>query len=92
MARGKRKLDAAPKLIILFNGVGVVIQNTQLRAEHSLANDYPHALHGNGSLWIVYADAKDQFGVVSRLKPLALFCGGYPERVGRLPMAFLPIV
>ena len=80
MASRKRNFDSAPKLIILFDGIGVIVENTEIVLTDPSTNKHPHPLDGYRFLFVVHRDTKDQLGKVSGLKRLPSLQIRKPER------------
>ena len=54
MASREREFDAAPKLIIFFDGVRVIVENTEVVLTDLSTNEHPHPLDRYGLLIVVY--------------------------------------
>ncbi len=92
VASRKRKLHATPKLIVLFDGVGVVVEDTKIAFPNPSTNEHPHALDGNSLLIIIYRDTEDQLRKVPRLKCLASLQIRKPERFRRFAVKSLTVL
>lgn len=83
VASSKWKLGATPKLFVLFDGIGVVVEHPEVvRADFSTDKD-PHPLDRYGLFVIVYRDAKNQLRKIARserLPPLGIGNVKVPRR------------
>jgi hypothetical protein len=51
--RGENGSSTPLQIVILFHGVRIIVEDGEIRFAHSLANDNPYALNGDGFLFIV---------------------------------------
>lgn len=61
MLRPKRQFYAAPKVVIFGNGTWIVVQDAEITVVDALTNQHPHALEGERLVFIINANAKNQF-------------------------------
>lgn len=92
VASRERKLNATPELIVLFDGVGVVVEDTEIVLPHPSANEHPHALDGNLLIAFVDRDTEDELGKVTGLKRVASLHIRQPERLRRFAVTSLTVL
>lgn len=68
VARQERKLYAAPEFVIFFDGVRIIVEDTEIMFAYLLADNDPHAFYGNGLLFVVHGYSEYELHEVSRLK------------------------
>ena len=68
----KGDLGAEPKIVILLDRVGLVVERSEINVADPAADEDPHALDGNGIPVAVQRDAEDQLGIIADLQIVPL--------------------
>jgi hypothetical protein len=92
VASREGQFGATPKLIVLFDGVRLIVEDAKIVLPDPSTDEHPHALDGNRLFIIVHGDAEDQLGKVAGLERLAPLQFGEPESFRRFTVKSLTVL